>query len=77
MRHDQQAMIEISIFCGSRKLIPDMMVMKNTKVLKHKIAIIHHLPLPERHQGHWAVPLKAVTAGVCITKAMYRQLAAL
>ena len=53
MRHDQQAMIEISIFCAFRKLIPDMMVMKNTKVLKPKIAIIHHLPLPERHQGHW------------------------
>ena len=49
--------------------------MKNTKVLKPKIAIIHHLPLPERHQGQWAVPPKAVTAGICITKAMYRPLA--
>ena len=73
MRHDQKAMIEISIFCGSRELIPDIMVMKNTKVPKPKIAIIHHLPLPERHQGHWAV---LPTAGICITKAMYRPLAA-
>ena len=49
-------MIEISIFCGSRKLIPDTMVGKNTKVPKPKIAIFHHLPLPDHHDGHWAVP---------------------